>query len=256
MSLRIAGRRPVYVLYQLIWSSLDWLYPPQCPGCGQAGERWCSNCQTKVSIPSTPICERCGDPISHPGWCADCTANPPTFQTLRSCGIFQGELREALHRLKYNRDISLGDSLSRHLIGLYLKNNWQVDLITAVPLSEKRLKDRGYNQASLLALPLALATGISYQPKALRRTRETRSQVGLSMEQRMTNVDGAFAAESGFVSGKNILVVDDVATTGATIEACARALQVAGAATIYGLTLARAANRRQPDDFPIQAVPV
>jgi ComF family protein len=122
-----------------------------------------------------------------------------------------------------------------------LKNlAWQIDVIIPVPLGVARQKERGYNQAALIARPVALGTGRSYRPKALSRVRETKTQVGLSIEERRKNVGGAFKAERQRVVDKNVLLIDDVLTTGSTMEACAAALIEAGAGKVYGLTLARA----------------
>jgi ComF family protein len=117
---------------------------------------------------------------------------------------------------------------------------WNVDLIVPIPLGRERMKERGYNQADLLARPLALATGRPYSTQAVRRERETATQVGLGVKERRENVSGAFRGDRRLVSGRTVLVVDDVATTGATISACANALTAAGAIGVYGLTLARA----------------
>jgi ComF family protein len=118
-----------------------------------------------------------------------------------------------------------------------------------VPLSKERYQQRGYNQAGLLARPVALALNIPYQPKALERWRDTVSQVGLSADQRMDNVVGAFKASQGLVKDRSILVIDDVTTTGATINSCAQALLQAGASEVFALTLARAVH---PSVQPLQ----
>jgi ComF family protein len=115
-----------------------------------------------------------------------------------------------------------------------------VDLVVPVPVSLSRRSERGYNQAALLARPIALFYGLDYRPKALMKLRETRSQVGLTVEERKANVDDAFFGEQRIVKGKNILVVDDVTTSGATLNACAHVLRNAGAEEVYCLTLARA----------------
>lgn len=154
--------------------------------------------------------------------------------------MHQGPLRLAIHSLKYQRNIGLAEALSIHLVDLLNNLRWSVDLIVPVPLAAQRQLERGYNQASLLALPLALAYRQSYSSRALHRIRETRTQVGLTSEERHSNVRDAFIADSKYVKSKSVLVIDDVATTGATQEACARALLIAGASTVYGLTLARA----------------
>jgi ComF family protein len=109
-----------------------------------------------------------------------------------------------------------------------------------VPLSKKRLKERGYNQVGLVARPLAYQLGVQYEPDALRKTRDTRSQVGLSISQRSENVQNAYQADQKAVRSKSVLIMDDVATTGSTISACTSALLSAGAQEIYVLTIARA----------------
>jgi ComF family protein len=171
---------------------------------------------------------------------------------LRSLGLFEGGLRKAIHRLKYSRDLGLGEVLARSLIELLNDIGWEIDIIIPVPLSLDRLKERGYNQASLLALPMALRLGLPYRPKLLMKVKETKSQVGLSVEMRRQNVAGSFKANSHSVQGKSILLVDDVATSGATLDACAGALLEAGSSYVYGITLAR--PRGYHNDDPARPV--
>jgi ComF family protein len=120
------------------------------------------------------------------------------------------------------------------------KLNWSLDIITSVPLGLVRFKERGYNQATLLARPIALCLDKPFSTRALRRTRETRSQVGLTVSERHDNMVDAFWADGNLVSGKNVLVVDDVATSGATLNACSKALLIEGADKVYCFSLARA----------------
>jgi ComF family protein len=120
--------------------------------------------------------------------------------------------------------------------------SWQVDLVVPVPLGVARLRERGYNQASLIARPLALGCGLPYSSQVLMRTRETRSQVGLSVYERRENVRGAFVAQPERVARRSVLVVDDVATTSATLDACATALLTAGCSQVFGITVSRAAR--------------
>ncbi len=232
--------RAVYRLYQLAWSGLDWLYPPQCGGCGRANARWCLDCQGKVHRLPETICHCCGQILDVVGVCAQCQSCPPAFNALRSWANFDGPVRNALHRLKYKRDIALGEALARHLIEMLDGLAWPVDCVTPVPIGLARRAERGYNQTTFLALPVALALGLSYRPAGLKKVRHTRTQVGLNSEQRRANVAGAFEANPKIVAQKSVLVIDDVTTTGATLLACAEALLNAGARQIYGLTLARA----------------
>lgn len=229
-----------YRVYQLIWEALDWLYPPECAGCGKPGTRWCEACQRSTVEIAPPICPVCGNPTLVDGLCQRCQAIRPFFTALRSHTVFTGPVRQAIHRLKYRRDLGSGEALSRIMINSLRKLNWSLDIITCVPLGLARFKERGYNQATLLARPIALAFRLPFLPRLLTRTRETRTQVGLTVGERQVNMADAFRLTNQPVLGKNILVVDDVATSGATLNACAKALVDEGAAKIYGFSLARA----------------
>jgi ComF family protein len=244
---RSLGRlRPAYQLYRWAWASLDLVYPPQCGGCGAPGARWCSRCQQCVKPFIAPICEKCGQRAETGSLCSNCRNFPPDYIALRSYAVYSGELRKAIHRLKYEGDMALGEILARPMIQILNATKWSIDLITPVPIGSTRRRERGYNQAALLAWPIALSCGLPYRPHSLERGRETRSQVGLSADERRTNVSGAFTSSASIVKGKNILVIDDVTTSGATIEACTEALLANGAEKVFGLTLARTAYA--PDD--------
>ena len=174
------------------------------------------------------------------GLCDSCQAVLPHYTALRAWAYFDGPVRNAIHALKYKRDISLGEVLSRPMITCIQNQQWSIDVVVPVPLGSERLSQRGYNQAALLAFPLALGLGLPYRPRALQKIRETPSQVGLTMLERRTNVAGAFQARREDVLDQSILLVDDVTTSGATLDECATAMLQAGAGQVYGLTLARA----------------
>lgn len=227
--------------YHLLWTALDWLYPPLCGGCGKKGARWCTDCQAATTVIVDPVCPCCGRAVVRPGYCAQCrdrSSSPLT--ALRSWAVFTGPLRNAIHCLKYKGNVSLGEALAYPLIELLKHLNWPVDFVTAVPLGVARQAERGYNQANLLARPLALSVKRPFYPQALVKTRETRPQVGLNAAERQANVAQAFGSVEKLASDRHVLVLDDVTTTGATLEACALALRRAGAREVYGLTLARA----------------
>lgn len=236
--------RTAYRLYHSIWIGLDWLYPPACGGCGKRGNRWCATCQQNTEVISPPVCKQCGERLASGMLCSRCRANPPAYAALRSYASFSGPLRQALHRLKYARNIALGEAFALHLVEVLEREDWEADFLLPVPLSAGRLAERGYNQAALLARPLALATGLPYRPQALWKIRETPTQVGLTASGRRSNLKGAFQAHPGAVGGARVLVVDDVTTSGATLEACAEALCSAGACQVFALTLARASSSR------------
>jgi len=229
-----------YRAYQLIWEVLDWLYPPSCGGCGQPGTRWCKECTKKTVEIAPPVCPICGNPNVNEKPCLRCQVSRPLYTALRSYTKFSGSIREAIHRLKYRRDIGLGEVLSRPMINRLQKLNWSVNIITSVPLGLVRFEERGYNQATLLARPIALSMSLPFSAQLLSRIRETRTQVGLTLTERQENMVDAFRANNKAVRGKNILVVDDVATSGATLNACAKALLDGGASKVYGFSLARA----------------
>lgn len=215
------------------------LFPPSCGGCGEFGSRWCVNCQNNVKIVSGMICSICGLPQDTMGVCETCRVERPHFHTLRAWAVFDDPIRKALHKLKYRRDVSMGDALAAQMIPFVQNLGWQIDIMLPIPLGRQRLKERGYNQVGMIAQPLAMALKIKYMPHGLVRCKETRTQVGLSKRERKENIHEAFKAWQG-VKGKNILVFDDVATTGSTLSSSAAALLSAGAKEVYALTVARA----------------
>ena len=223
------------------WDTLDFLFPPRCAGCNKWGERYCASCQEQTKLIGSSICQVCGEP--YPGTfrfvCQRCQAEELYYSNLRSWAYFEGPIQRAIHKLKYKKDLGLGEKLAQPLVNLMLAANWDVDLITAVPLDGERQRDRGYNQSLCLARPLAWETGLPIAASIIKRIKKTKSQVGLSLEERKVNVNDAFWAEQKFVNGKTILIIDDVVTTGSTINSCAEALIKAKALKVYGLTLAR-----------------
>ncbi|HSB00766.1 MAG TPA: hypothetical protein VLE49_08955 [Anaerolineales bacterium] len=142
--------------------------------------------------------------------------------------------------MKYRGNIGFGEALAMQMIGFVRSLGWPIEIMIPVPLGKKRLKERGYNQVGLVARPLAYQTGWVYAPRALWKTRETRSQVGLTISQRSENVRNAYQADPRAVKQRSVLIMDDVATTGSTIQACAVALLCADAKEVYALTIARA----------------
>jgi competence protein ComFC len=231
-----------YLIYNFFWTALDWLFPPSCGGCKTPGTRWCHDCQSITNQILPPICTICGLNHLYGGICNQCKNIPPKVTALRSWAFFNEPIRNAVHQLKYYQNIGLGNEFSKPLADVLAASGWEIDLITPVPLGPARKKERGYNQASLLAKPVALRLNYPFLPHSLFRTRETESQVDLTLKQRKLNIAGAFQANERLVSGNNILVVDDVTTSGSTLDSCADALFQAGAEKVYGLTLARAGN--------------
>jgi competence protein ComFC len=235
------GASPAYHLLHTFWVTVDWIYPPYCGGCHKPGSRWCADCEAQaVKIDDSALCPVCGIPQSENHLCSDCKGHPPRIKAIRSWAVYQGAVREAIHRLKFHSDLGLSEIFALKLMDIYIKTGWNIDLITAVPLSRGRMKDRGFNQSGFIARSLALALRIPYYPVALKRIRETNSQVGLKVHERQLNVNGAFIADQKVVGSKNILIIDDVTTTGATLSECSKACLEKNAYNVYGLTIARA----------------
>ncbi|MBK9927145.1 MAG: ComF family protein [Anaerolineales bacterium] len=149
-------------------------------------------------------------------------------------------MQNALHTLKYRHNMGIGDALAIQIAGFVRSLHWDVELLVPMPLGKKRLKERGYNQVGLVARPLAYELGLQYAPQSLSKTKDTRSQVGLNVIQRRENVRNVYQAEGKMVRRKSILLMDDVATTGATIQSSVEALLSAGACDVYAFTIARA----------------
>ncbi|MBM3124753.1 MAG: ComF family protein [Chloroflexi bacterium] len=228
-----------YSVYHNIWKVLDAFFPPTCAGCGELGSRWCSNCQTSVKVLDRNICTICGLPQEKEKLCQACAEERPRFRALRAWAAYEGSVRRALHRLKYRKDIGLGETLADAMIPFVRSLNWQPDLILPVPLGKKRLRERGYNQVAVVSRPLAAAMGISFSEQVLFRQKETQSQVGLNRRERIVNMNQAFSSNRPVV-GKVVILMDDVATTGSTLSSAAGTLYDAGASEVFALTVARA----------------
>jgi len=166
---------------------------------------------------------------------------------MRSWAVFDSSIQNGLHAMKYRRNIGFSESLALQMTDFVRSLCWPVEMLIPVPLGKKRLKERGYNQVGLVARPLAYQMGWMYAPHGLRKIRDTRSQVGLTVSERRENVHNAYQADPKVVQRRSVLIMDDVATTGSTILACTEALLCADAREVYGLTIARALTRHGLD---------
>jgi len=226
----------------------DLIVPPCCLSCRArtvAHGSLCPSCWASVHFIRPPLCDVLGMPlpfeVGERTVSAAAIASPPAYDRARAVAHFSGEMRTLVHKFKYGDRQDL-----RILLGRWLHDAGRdilpdTDLIVPVPLSRWRLLWRQFNQAAVLARELSRQTGIAMEPLLLKRSRTTRSQVGMTRDQRRRNVAGAFQVARSArrrLDGKAVLLVDDVITTGATVEACARALKRAGAARVNVLAVA------------------
>jgi ComF family protein len=220
---------------------LDVLFPARCVGCGAYGSFLCQSCQGELPRARPPRCPICWRPQPRAAPCWRCREERPAFQGARSCYLYQGAAREAVHALKYGYVSALAQPMAR-LMAAYVEEEEviEADLLAAVPLYVRRQRLRGYNQSLLLARELSRLCGLPLAERGLARRRNTPPQAGSAdAEARKRNVADAFVADRRWAEGKRVLVIDDVMTTGATLDACARALRQAGAASVWALTFAR-----------------
>ncbi|GFO53269.1 amidophosphoribosyltransferase [Geomonas sp. Red276] len=231
-------------------SLLDIIFPPLCHACRsfipQAGDLLiCPSCLEKTSFLVSPLCPVCGVPFATENgvdhFCGECLGRHPGYRT-RSSVLFDGPVRDLIHGLKYGNRVHLA-----HPLGILtatalapFREEAMPDLVIPVPLHRKRLRQRGFNQAQLLAKVLGKRWRVPVETGNLRRIRWTEPQTTLDAEARKRNVAGAFEVKKGErVEGKRVLLVDDVLTTGSTMKECAEALLEAGAADVVAVTVAR-----------------
>jgi ComF family protein len=216
----------------------------------------CEECLASFAPVPEKSCSVCGSPL--PGWtageeeplqCEVCRNRTYAFDRARSFGMYDDTLVRAILLLKFDRIEPLGAWFAGRLAEIVRRESefLAADLVVPVPLHRQRERERGYNQADLIARPLAKRLKLPYKAVLLMRTRPRPNKQVLSVEERWESVRGAFATRPGSqVDNRRVLLVDDVLTTGATLDACARALRSAGAKSVVGLTVARAARHPLP----------
>jgi competence protein ComFC len=239
----IIQTKPLAKLYKkptIVWSALNFLFPPFCCYCGVLGYELCPECMVAVkTMDQNNLCPICGDFSIKHKICSECQNRKPFFDQLRSWGVYSGVLREVIRKIKFNRGLGLLGYFANPSIELIKSWNIEIDHIVPVPLGKTRRHSRGYNQAELIAKPISIGMHIPYKTKALSRIKETSSQVGLNANEREANVLDAFEADLAINQNKSILVIDDITTTGSTVNECAKALRKAGAKNVFCYTLAR-----------------
>ena len=239
------GKRATAILSRVAGGALDLVLPISCAVCDTEGHYLCPDCEPKLPKLERPYCTRCADRGQEP-LCDACTARPPAIDGIRAPYLFEGIVREMAYDLKYRNIRAAAPDLAQLLADFLNTNRVPGDMLVPVPLHRSAERRRGYNQSKLLAREMAKLTGLQLAGHGLRRTRNTEPQVSMdSLDQRRTNMDGAFECVDG-LAGRPILLINDVVTTGSTMSACAEALKASGAASVWGLALARQSSGQPP----------
>lgn len=219
--------------------TVDWFFPPRCAVCGSPESFLCARCEESLPQAQLPRCAVCWEPSAMP-LCRRCQRSRPAFTGLRAPYVFRSGARELVHGLKYQHQAVLAAPMAGLLFCFLKDNPLPADVLVPVPLFPRRRRVRGYNQSALLAHALARQLALPVEKRTLVRARNTASQAETrNADERRVNVRGAFECRSYQLAGKRVLLIDDVSTTGATVDACARALREAGATSVWALTFAR-----------------
>lgn len=236
-----------------LWSTLvELVFPSRCVVCRRWGSPFCGRCQAEASPVGEAVCVRCGQAMTERCLCPDCRRTPAgPLRGIRGVVFYGHPVSLTIHAFKYRGRQDLARPLAGYLIAYLQSHSVAFDGLVPVPLHPERQAMRGFNQSELLARAAGSALGLPVYERVIARTRATPPQVHLNRQQRLTNVQDAFAATvPGALKGGRFLLIDDVCTTGATLQAAAQALQEAGADEIWALTVARA--RPQPEPEPWQ----
>ncbi len=227
-------------LHKFAGAALNFFLPQNCLGCGKEGELICPACRRKLTPLAYPVCPKCGRPQSSGVLCPACVSWQSSIECIRSPLRFEGLTREAVHQFKYNNLRSLKHILTAILTDYLLQYPLPSDVIVPVPLHPRRLRERGYNQSHLLAAELSRRMNLPLVDGELKRIKYLQPQVKTkSVQERRENVKDSFDCRTFPLPAAHVLLVDDVATSGATMDACAAALKKAGVKSVYGLSLAR-----------------
>jgi ComF family protein len=227
---------PALTLTRIRRFAVDLLYPRACALCGRRGEFVCEDCWAALPRAAGERCNRCWLPLEG-GACRGCALHPIVLDAVRSLFRYEGDVRRLVHKLKFGDFSALAEVMAPAMTDLV---EWPVDVVAPVPLAAGRERERGYNQSRLLARGIAAAIGAALVEPLRRRGGRAPQARTASAEERRRNVRDAFAlAPRVSVSGQRLLLVDDVATTGATLDACARLLRAAGAVEVTAVTFAR-----------------
>jgi len=226
---------------------LDLVFPVQCLGCGQGDLYLCARCLESILLIDYFVCPVCRRPSANGQTCLNCQSKTRLDGLIYALNYEQPLVRQAIHAIKYSFIQDLMPTVAELLIKVLdqsrFHQDFRADVVVPIPLHRQKLAQRGFNQAKLLAEILAQKYSWKIDNKILQRTKSTRSQTGLPRLRRLTNVKDIFSVKAPeSIKNKNIILVDDVCTTGATLEEAAKILKQHGAAKVWAITLARGEN--------------
>jgi len=217
------------------------LFPQNCYLCGALAGRYpvCTDCRTDLTLHSTAACPICAYPTAQGEICGQCLRHPPAYQHTVAGYRYEFPADKLIHALKYQHQFALVDTLIAPLLELASVAS-RPDAVLAMPLHPLRLRERGYNQAQLLAAAVSRQLAIPLLTHAAIRSRNTRPQTGLPLIERHANIKNAFTTDAPQVVGKHIAIIDDVMTSGSTLHSLAHSLKLAGAREVSCWVVARA----------------
>lgn len=221
---------------------LSLLYPHTCPFCGAlTKESVCSECAVRIRPVAEPRCKKCGKPVNseRQEYCYDCTSTRHSYDRGFGLWLHQGQVKKSIYHFKYDNHRIYSQFYAEQLAENYgtVIRQWNIDLIIPIPLYKKRRRQRGYNQAELVAKKLGQMLSVPVDSKSLKRIRNTAPQKKMEMKKRKSNLLHAFAVKKEFIPVSNVLLIDDIYTTGNTVSSAASALKLAGVQKVYFLTI-------------------
>lgn len=229
---------------QVFRKLLNLIYPPRCPICDDivgGADLICRPCRLRLKPLKEPLCKKCGKPLSssEAEYCPDCARKKHLYVKGRSAFEYDSVMRASLSRFKYKNRREYADFYAEELVRNCGKavRSWDIDLLIPIPLHKSRRRVRGFNQAELVAVNLGKKLGILVDTDSLVRTGKTRPQKELNDQERKINLKNAFQVVKNKVKSKNVLLIDDIYTTGSTIDAAAAALLGHGAEKVYFLSI-------------------
>jgi ComF family protein len=225
-----------HILYEI----LTILFPPRCPFCDEVlypGQKICKACEGKIRLAEEPVCARCGKPLQNERreYCSDCSKRRHFYTQGKAVYYYEGVVKQSLYRFKYHNRREYAHYYAQSAVQLH--GDWiarkGIEAIIPVPMYEPKRRRRGYNQAEVFARALGSELGLSVDTKLIRRVKNTIPQKELNDRERQANLKNAFQLEADIVEYSQILLVDDIYTTGSTIDAVAEVLHTAGIQNIY-----------------------